>query len=66
MSFLKSPEVPKPPKAPNPVTNADASVQEAGADARLMPNSSYISTGSISGLKRKANTQKPSLIGGGM
>lgn len=70
MSIFKRPEVPSveqirgqagPPPAPPP-TEADPSVQTAG-DSGTTGYTSLISTGP-SGLKRKAKTQKASLIGG--
>lgn len=60
MSLFSKPKAPPPP--PAPPTKADASVIDAGLRA---PNySTYIGTGSASGLKRKASTSKPTLIGG--
>lgn len=70
MSIFKRPEVPSvdqiqaqagPPPAPPP-TSASASVQTAG-NAAGAGYSSLVSSGP-GGLKRKANTQKSSLIGG--
>ena len=61
MGFLKAPKAPAPP--PNTPTRADASVYTSGNQARA-GFSSLVSTGSLSGLKRKASTIKNSLIGG--
>lgn len=65
MGFL-SPKVPKPPPAPNPATPAmDAMSPEALLDGSGTYGSarSLISTSSR-GLKRRASTQRTSLIGG--
>lgn len=63
MSFLfpKTPAVVKPPSPAAPPTLASSDVQQAGANTGTF--SSLISTGP-GGLKRKASTQKSSLIGG--
>lgn len=63
MSFLmpKAPTIVKPPSPAAPPTSASADVQQAGQAGGDF--SSLISTGAT-GLKRKANTQKSSLIGG--
>lgn len=58
---------PKPQKAPPPPhtpTRADASSFVAGSSPGRTPFSSLISTGP-QGLKRKADTEKRTLIGGG-
>lgn len=62
MSFLSPPKPKAPPPPPSPPTKADASVIDAGQSSPSY--SSYIGTGSIAGLTRKARTVKPSLIGG--
>jgi len=58
MSFLK----PKSPSIPTPATRADASVFNAGQQANAGMGT-LITTGA-QGLKRKASTSKPTLIGG--
>lgn len=60
MSFLKPKAPPKPPSTP---TRADASLLEAGQRA-MNPMQSLVGTGSATGLTRKPNTQKSSLVGG--
>ena len=62
MTFGGTPKAPPPP--PNTPTRADAI--SAGSEMRLNPAgmSSFISSGSERGLKRKANTQKSTLVGG--
>jgi hypothetical protein len=60
MSFFKKPDAPPPP--PSTPTRADASVLEAGKQAS-QGFSSLVSSGAATGLKRKASTVKPSLIG---
>ena len=62
MSFL-SPKIKKPPPPPATPTRADASVIDAGSRAS-QGYSSMVSTGSVQGLTRKANTTRGSLIGG--
>jgi hypothetical protein len=57
MSFLM-PKPPKLPKPPNPAILASETPQPLEA-----PESSLITTGPL-GLKRKASTQRTSLIGG--
>lgn len=65
MGFLK-PKIPTPPPAPNPATeamdpfDAEAALREGGAFGSAR---SLISTASR-GLKRRASTQRTSLIGG--
>ena len=65
MGFMK-PKVPTPPPAPNPATapidpfNAEALLGDAGGFGSFR---SMIGTSS-GGLKRKASTQRTSLIGG--
>jgi hypothetical protein len=59
--FPKAPE-PKPAPTPPVVADAAASAGGAGPTATAIPES-LIST-SARGLKRKASTVKPSLIGG--
>lgn len=61
MSFFKKPDAPPPP--PSTPTRADASVVDSGRQASA-GFSSLISSGAATGLKRKASTVKPSLIGG--
>lgn len=63
MGFLSPPKPKKPPPPPSTPTRADASVIDAGSRASS-GYSSMISTGSVAGLARKANTQRGSLIGG--
>lgn len=62
MSIFKKPDAPPPP--PSTPTRADASVIDSGQQAS-QGFSSLISSGSATGLKRKASTIKQSLIGGG-
>ncbi len=64
MSFFKKPKVPTPAAAPNPASNPIIAkdTPDAIPDIPLGPGS-LIST-STSGLKRKATTQRTSLIGG--
>lgn len=71
MSIFKKPAVPSvqdiqqragPEPAPPP-TSADSTVQNAGANASA-GYTSLVSSGSAGGLKRKASTQKSTLIGG--
>lgn len=62
MSFLSPPKPPKPVPPANPPTTPIFTKPDLGPNPLLQP-SSLISTSS-SGLKRKASTQKISLIGG--
>lgn len=64
MAFL-NPKIPSPKPPPSPPTRADASVLEAG---QRSPNyTTYLGTaGAAAGLKKKATTSKPTLLGGGM
>lgn len=61
MSFFGKPSAPPPP--PSTPTRADASVLEAGQQAS-QGFSSMVSSGSATGLKKKASTVKQTLIGG--
>lgn len=65
MSFSKPKfqEAQTPPPPPFTPTRADASVVTAGESVQALGSQSFISTGS-SGLNRKANSKKRSLIGG--
>lgn len=65
MGFLK-PKIPAPDPAPNPAT---AAMDPLGAQDTLTPGGSYSSALSLintssQGLKRRASTQRTSLIGG--
>lgn len=55
-----TPKVPKPPPAPNMATQAEAGDPSAG----IAPSAASLISTSAQGLRRKANTQKTSLIGG--
>lgn len=64
MGFLK-PKIPTPPPAPNPATPA----MGLGADEFMSNTGAYSSARSLintssRGLKRRASTQRTSLIGG--
>ena len=61
MGFL-SPEPPKPPAPPNPAITASS--MESPSDALAPVAGSLIST-TARGLRRRASTQRTSLIGGG-
>lgn len=63
MGFLK-PKVPKAPPAPNPATDPIDTTPPAVSDTMTPGVTSLIST-SAQGLKRRASTQRASLIGGG-
>lgn len=58
-SFV-NPKVPKPPPAPNMATQAEAGDPSSG----IAPSAASLISTSAQGLKRKAATQKTSLIGG--
>jgi hypothetical protein len=60
MSLFGGP--PKPPRPPTPATKADASVQLAGQEANTGFDS--LITTSPTGLKKPAQGQKRTLIGG--
>lgn len=65
MGFLK-PKIPTPPPAPNPATEA---LDPFNAEALLNQGGAYSSARSLigatsRGLKRRASTQRTSLIGG--
>lgn len=61
MGFLK-PKVPEPPPPPNPAISAvGAELPTEG----LAPVSQSLITTSARGLRRRASTQRTSLIGGG-
>lgn len=65
MGFLK-PKIPTPDPAPNPASPA---MDPMGAEGLLNPGGSYASARSLintssRGLKRRASTQRTSLIGG--
>lgn len=65
MGFL-TPKVPKPPPAPNPATPA---MDPIGAESLVGDAGTYSSARSLintssRGLKRRASTQRTSLIGG--
>lgn len=63
MGFL-TPKVPKPPPPPNPAVRAQRPDGADLLDRSFASPESLIST-SARGLKRKASTQRGSLIGGG-
>ena len=65
MGFLK-PKIPTPPPAPNPATPA---MDAIGAESLVSDTGTYSSARSLintssRGLKRRASTQRTSLIGG--
>ena len=62
MGFLK-PKVPEPPPAANP---ASAPLQAPGtkSDSGLAPVAASLVSTSVQGLKRRASTERTSLIGG--
>lgn len=62
MGFL-SPSVPKPPPLPNTAIVADAS--QSGISGGATNNLAALMSANMAGLKRKASTQRTSLIGGG-
>ena len=62
MGFL-SPKVPKPPAPPTTAIVANSQADQPQADGLATAAASLINTGP-SGLQRKANTQRTSLIGG--
>ena len=66
MGFLK-PKIPVPPAAPNPATPAIDALDAGsliGTESGLASTGSMIRTSSR-GLRRRASTQRTSLIGGG-
>jgi len=62
MGFL-SPSIPKPPPTPNTPVAADAT--QSGVSGSATNNLAALMSANLAGLKRKANTQRTSLIGGG-
>lgn len=67
MGFLR-PKIPTPPPAPNPATPAAAAMDPLGAGAPVTGSGVYSSAHSListsaQGLKRRATTQRTSLIG---
>lgn len=62
MGFMKPPKIPKAPPPPNPsITAYDAELEED----QLNPATSSLIATSARGLKRRASTERTSLIGGG-
>jgi len=61
MGFL-SPSIPKPPPPPNTAVAANAN--SSGTGTAATNNLQSLMASNMAGLKRKANTQKTSLIGG--
>lgn len=63
MSFLK-PKMPTPTPAPNPAAEP-VDITPAPVSDILRPSSTSLISTTAQGLKRKASTQRASLIGGG-
>ena len=64
MGFLSSPDIPTTPPAPNPAQNPIAISGREPSGVNKLRTGSLITT-TTQGLKRRANTQRTSLIGGG-